>query len=295
MLEMFYPEGDYEWNAAGLVHVNNRIKEMLEDFIDYYVDSYDDSYIEHINSREERNRPLWEVIDLNRLRNDADFSEYLREVDFAPEYGWERSAAAFVSLYMLVCVKGVYKADLMMEHILLRLLESELDDTDEEGIRVEFESRLKTMEDFRRIDGFDIWREAEFMGSGAHMKVVKIPEPARTFMKYIINEKGILDEINDGLGDDDEPLTVEDLLNRYEDIDEYIEWCFEDHDCLLLDKMSSAELEKSGLAACMGIHINGDATVNTMKLPGMNSEIEFRMAPWETEFMDTHRRTENKQ
>ncbi len=288
MLKMFYPEEDYFWNAAGLVHVNNRLKEQMESIVDFYVDSYDNSYTEHIKSVKERNQPIEDVIDLTRLRNDADFSKYLYEVGFAPEHGWERSASAFVSLYMLLCVKGVYKADLLMEYILLNIIESEIDEINTGSIKEEFDSRLAVLSILKERPecDVDVWEEARLSNSGIHMKVVKIPEPARSFMAYTINESGALEDYNNNIKSYVPPVTTDYFLNRYEDIAEYPEWCFEDHDCLLLNEMSAEEITRSGLAAAMDIHIDGDTTVSKVKLPGTNSDVKFRMAPWETEFMD---------
>ena len=285
MIEMFYPAEDYVWNAAGLVHVNNRIKEMMECFLDYYFDSYDDSYVKDVPTEVRRNSHVEEWADLGRLRNDKKFSEHLHEIEFAPENGWENSASAFVSLYMLLCVKGVYKATLEMEHILLALLESELDEVADDSPENLFEINLDIL---RSIDSEDVWRRADLIMCGQHFQVVKVPEPARSFMLYCIEKSGVVEKIREY---EDDTCTVEDIVRRYEDIEEYIEWCFEDHDCLLLDDMSKKDLADSGLVKTMGIHVDGDTSVNRMRLPGVGTEIEFRIVPWETEFMEMYKKS----
>lgn len=284
MIEMFYPAEDYVWNAAGLVHVNNRIKEMMENFLEIYFDLYDDSYLE---DKPRRDCHIEEYADLGRLRNDMNFSEHLHEIEFAPENGWENSASAFVSLYMLLCVKGVYKANLEMEHILLRLLESELDEAADEDPNAEFECRLEVL----NASESDVWGKADFLMSGQHFQVVRVPEPARSFMLYCIEKSGVVEQIREH---EDDTCTAEDIIRRYEDIEEYIEWCFEDHDCLLLDDMSKKDLTDSGLVKAMGIHVDGDTSVNRMMLPGVGTEIEFRIVPWETEFVEMYKKSGEK-
>lgn len=78
----------------------------------------------------------------------------------------------------------------------------------------------------------------------AFKRVERIPEPGRTEM---------LKELSECVDDESTP---EDLMAYYEDLEHAFDVCFEDNDCLLLEKMSERAIRR--FAKAMRIHVKGD-------------------------------------
>ena len=155
--------------------------------------------------------------DINALRNNRAFAEEC-VLSLTPENcDPEGALNSFFSLYDLLKAEKMYKPNLLMEYILFQIIQIEID---------------LTMDD----------REANSL-------IEKIPEENR---KKMLKEVEKL--IKNGKYDDLPDPSAEEEVSRFEDIQAYMDICFEDFDCLFLDQMTERELEERGLAKAFGIN-----------------------------------------
>ncbi len=233
----------------GRQFVNRRLIGLLEDIMAEYAQIGDDSYMEKITSSKDWEKPLETIIDLNRMRQDERFvTEWLEEFDLIPQtIGPKRALHDFFSLYDLLKAKEEYKPDLSMEYILLRVIDSELD-------------LCKDMPEL-------------------HHKVKRIPKTVRTqMMQELIQEAIKSKEMDPDIKGSIQKIARE-MMAYFEDLNEYINICFEDTDCLFLDDMDEDEMKQSGFADQMGVHIMGDTRkMQIIHNSGMTVEVD--VSPW---------------
>lgn len=232
--------------------VNDRLIQLVEDVIAEYAQMGDSSYMANIKSSKDWEKPIETIIDLDRMRKDEKFvTEWLEEFGLIPQtIGPHRALHDFFSLYNLLKAKEEYKPDLSMEYILLQIIDTE----------------LELCKDMPEI----------------HQRVKRIPEHHRTqMMQELLKEAK---ECKDDFSETEETVQemAEDLIAYYEDLDRYIETCFEDTDCLFLDDMDETEMKNSGFAKQLGVHIMGDT--RKMKIDHINGgTVEIDLSPWNAE------------
>lgn len=252
MIQMYFTPGGKVCNKLGRKFVNDRLIDLMEDLMAEYAQMGDDSYMAHIKSSKEWEAPLETVIDLNRMRNDIRFAKnWLIEMEYVPDsFAPDRALHDFWSLYDLLKAEKEYKPDLSMEYILYYIIEYEKD-------------LCKDMPDL-------------------HERRKHIAEPIRSIMMEELKEEAAdIQEQDPETYEESIPEIAEDLMACYEDLDQYIETCFEDTDCLFLNEMNEKELEESGLVEAMGINIKGDETQVKIEIDGQ--QFEYSVPAWEAE------------
>lgn len=255
MLQLYCTPGAEKCQEIGRKFVNDRLIKLMDDAIISYVDMYDEDerYRERITSSADWEKPLEEIIDLERLSQDERFfDEYLDMMGLVPRtIGPQRALRDFFSLRKLLKAKKEYKPDLSMEYILMALIQMELDFCKDEPEN--------------------------------HNPISRIPEPGRSAMM----EELRIEAENNRRGESElyanETLeeSTEGLMAYYEDLNEYEMTCFEDTDCLFLDDMDEDEMEGSGMADAFGMNITGDEA--TVKIEGNGQKFEYNVRAWEVE------------
>ncbi len=107
--------------------------------------------------------------------------------------------------------------------------------------------------------------------------ISRLPEPARSDLKKSIAV---------GMEGDDED-EAEFILSMYEDLREYDEICFWDHDFLLLEHMSMEEIKKSDINKEMGILPEQEAGTVEFDCDigkGKKTKVSLKVPPWELEY-----------
>ena len=255
MLMMYCTPGGEKCQEIGRKFVNDRLIRLVDDAIMFYVHmcGKDERYREKITCPADWEKPLDEIVDMERLSQDEKFfSEYLDMMGLVPRtVGPQRALRDFFSLRKLLRAKKEYKPDLSMEYILLALINMELDLCKDEP---ESHERVKRIQDNdRQLMMEELRIDAEQNRAGAK--------------ELYANET--LEE------------TAESLMAYYEDLDMYEETCFEDIDCLFLDDMDEDEMERSGMADFLGMNIVGDEA--KVKVEGNGQQFEFSIPAWEVE------------
>lgn len=249
MLRMYNLPGGKLCQEYGRQFVNNRLIELMENVMAEYAQTGNNTYMEKIKSSKDWEKPLETIIDLNRMRQDEKFvTEWLEEYGLIPQtIGPRRALHDFFSLYDLLKAKEEYKPDLSMEYILLSIIDMELD-------------FCKDMPELY------------------HM-VKRIPRSIRTkVMQELLIEAA---ECKDQDPETEETVQqiAKDMMASFEDLNEYINICFEDTDCLFLNDMDEEEMERFGIENHLGFHIMGDT--RKIKITHTSGEsIEADISPW---------------
>lgn len=252
MLLLHETPGSEKCHEYGKRFVNDRLISLMKDFVTDYVEMYDAPYRERITCSADWEKPLEEIIDLDRLSHDeAFFNDWMDLNAMVPStVGPQRALHDFFSLYRLLKARKEYKPDLTMEYILYRIIQLELDFCKD--------------------------------GPELHDRVKKISEPARSqMMEELLAEAAELKEGDPETWEEDIPKIADQLMAYYEDLDKYVLTCFEDEDFFFLDDMDEDEMEDSGFADDFGVNIKGDEA--TVKIEGAGQRFEFGVAAWELE------------
>ena len=255
MLLLYETPGAEKCREYGKRFVNERLISLVKDCVTDYVQMCDDSYMNHIKSSSDWEKPLDEIIDLERLGHDENFfCDCLERYALVPgTLSPQRALHDFFSLYRLLKAKKEYRPDLIMGYILYRLIQVELD-------------RCKDVPDF-------------------HEQVQRIPEPVRSqMMKELLVEAENYKKIDPETWEEEVPEIAEQMMSYYEDLEKYNETCFEDEDCFFLDAMDESEMQDSGFADDMGVNIKGD--VASVKIEGNGLSFEFDVSAWDVENND---------
>ena len=158
MLMMYCTPGGEKCQEIGRKFVNDRLIRLVDDAIMFYVHmcGKDERYREKITCPADWEKPLDEIVDMERLSQDEKFfSEYLDMMGLVPRtVGPQRALRDFFSLRKLLRAKKEYKPDLSMEYILLALINMELDLCKDEP---ESHERVKRIQDNDR----QLMKEAE--------------------------------------------------------------------------------------------------------------------------------------
>ena len=252
MLLLHETPGADKCQEYGKRFVNDRLISLMKDLVTEYIEMYDAPYRERITCSADWEKPLEEIVDLERLSHDeAFFNDWIDLYAMVPNtIGPQRALHDFFSLYRLLKAKKEYKPDLTMEYILYRVIQLELDLCNDEP--------------------------------EMHEQVKKIPEPARSqMMEELLAEAADLKESDPETWKEDIPQIADQLMAYYEDLDKYVLTCFEDEDCFFLDEMDEEEMEESGFADDLRVNIKGDEA--TVKIEGNGQSFEFGIAAWELE------------
>ena len=255
MLQMYCTPGAEKCQEIGRKFVNDRLIRLVDDAIVSYVDMFDEDqrYRERITCSADWEKPLDEIIDLERLSHDERFfDDYLDMMGLVPStVGPQRALRDFFSLRKLLKAKKEYKPDLSMEYILMALIQMELD-------------FCKDMPE-------------------NHDPISRIPEPGRSEMMEELRVEAEENRAGEEELYADETLeeTAESLMAYYEDLNRYVETCFEDTDCLFLDDMDEEAMEESGFAEGFGVNVKGDEA--EIKIEGEGQKFEFTVPAWELE------------
>lgn len=249
MLQMYVDSGGKACYEIGRKFVNDRLIKLMEDVMTDYAEM-DASYIEKITCSEDWEKPIEEILDLDRLRGDEDFAEEALS-DLLPEgTDADTALATFWSLYDLLKAEKEYKPTLVMEHVLYYVIQMRLD-------------FCKDMPDI-------------------YDRVERIPEPGRSQMMAELREEA--KELKAGdpkTWEEDVEEIAEELMRGYEDLKEYEMTCFEDTDCLFLDDMDEEEIVESGIAGALGVDFMGDGREMRIEHDGLEFGID--VSPWKME------------
>jgi len=250
MIKMFNTPGGTICQNEGKLFVNNRLISLLEDLMIQYAEMRDNSYVKKIACPPSAEKPLHEIIDLDRLSKDERFvTEWLESFSLIPQtVGPQRALYDFFSLYRLLKARKEIKPSLTMEYILYHLIEMEKD---------------------LCLDMPEI-----------HESRKQIAESIRSqMMPELMKKAAELRERDLEAFDETVPEIAEELMAYYEDLDKYGQTCFEDMDCLLLDEMDEEAVEESGFAERHGINVAGDEA--TVTIQGFGKFHEFSVPAWE--------------
>ena len=121
--------GAEKCQECGKRFVNDRLISLMKEFVTDYVEMFDAPYRERITCSADWEKPLEEIIDLERLSHDeAFFNDWMELNAMTPStIGPKRALHDFFSLYQLLRAKMEYKPDLTMEYILYRIIQLEMD------------------------------------------------------------------------------------------------------------------------------------------------------------------------
>ena len=241
--------------------VNDRLIELMKKIMldEVVKDLFDDTISVSVFAENGFNK----IMDVDKLIYDVDFAKKISLMYLPYGYSIKKANYNFIGLYKLLKAKGEYVPELAMEYVLDKVIQSAIQDIED----------LKDMDwdDILEVDlSFDV-EEAQKIST-----VMKIPEPDRTTVKKAIQSE------NPDFSEEE----VEDTINMYEDLREYINSCFWDKDFLLLDKYTEEQLSGSELNDCMGI-MKKDKS-NIIKMPQNKSKksgvvMEYRINPWDLE------------
>jgi len=263
MIQMYFLPGKELCLEQGRSFVNSRLIGLMENVMAEYAQIGDDSYMEKITSSEDWEKPLETIIDLDRMRKDEGFvTGWLREYELIPQtIGPQRGLQDFFSLYDLLKAKEEYKPSLSMEYILLGIIDMELD-------------FCKDMPEY-------------------HQRVKRIPEPLRSQMMQELLEEAKESREEDPDTEETDEEFAEELMAYYEDLEQYINICFEDTDCLFLDDMDEDEMEESGFADLLGVHITGDSR-KMQVIHNSGKTKEYDVSPWKQDEISKQKKNDNE-
>ena len=202
-------------------------------------------------TEEDATKPFEEMVDIAQLMNDMDFAQNVSLTYLPDNYPVDRANQEFFGLYNLLKAENEYVPDLVKEYILFAIIYMEVEQTDminedmADGLYDGLDDldEIDELEEFANIPFFDDMDDEDM----EYTTVEQIPEPERSIVK---------DAIRKDYEGSVEPEELEDLLDyalsTYEDLREYEENCFWDHDFMMLDEMTEEELINSDLNKVFG-------------------------------------------
>ena len=196
--------------------INERLIDLMDEtvFLMWTQEKYED---EDGYDEAGRYRHIDEFFKLDDLMNDLEFAKEVSRCYLPKNYPIEKANEAFLELYKLLRAKGEYIPELPMEYVLLGMIYEQI-----EWIETEIEIDKK-----RGIEPNSSTSE-------------KIPEPERT---KVLN--AMKDPYERCFNPEIEEYDPDYFIDQYEDMKNYPDICFWDHDCLMLDDMSLEELKGS--------------------------------------------------
>ena len=213
-----------------------------------------------------------ELVNIDSLMEDIGFAEEVSMRYLPDNFPIERANREFFSLYRLLKAKNEHVPELPMEYILFHIIEEEVWKIDlingdaEDGVFDEL------------VD--DLFFEG--IEDGEYSTIMLIPEPDRSVVMEAMEAEA------EELYEDEDSLTVDELINRFEDLREYEETCFWDFDFEMLDEIDEKTLISSDMAKYVGIGERRDKKI--IQFPtsdgGKSVNIEMNIAPWDMEDED---------
>lgn len=161
---------------------------------------------------------------IEELMNNLDFAREVSLVYLPKSYPLEKANEAFLELYKLLRAKGEYVPELPMEYVMYQIISEELD-------------FLKDIEDVE--DDED---------KAVLSPIKKISEPERSIVLEAMKEP-----YEQSYDPDEDTYNPEFYIYQYEDMNNYLDICFWDHDCLLLDNMTMEEIKGSLIDQWFGV------------------------------------------
>lgn len=230
-----------------------------------------------------------EMVDLAALMNDMEFAENVSMTYLPEDFPVDRANQEFFGLYNLLKADKEYVPDLVKEYILYAIIFMEIEQTDminediadglfEIGDEMEepFGEIPKALKNITFLDPISDEDEE-------YTTVEQIPEPERTIVRDAVRKM-----CEGSVPEEELDEHVDYVLSTYEDLREYEESCFWDHDFMLLDDMTEDEIRESGLNEMMGIV--GPKPSNVIEFPfkyadGEEKNIKAKVIvhPWDTE------------
>ena len=246
MLYMPSLPGYQDSNDIGCKFVNDRLIDLLTNQISSFVFYSDDpdSYFIDKSGTADWNKDLYKLVDADKLKKDEEFAEYISTL-FPDWYDYSCMASEFFSLYDLLRAEESYIPSLLLYYVLYYLIREEID----ECVDCNEEDKI----------------------------VMSVPEPDRTKMMEDL-KLWCLD--SDGYEDEEELNEyLEDCMACYENLDNYLEYCFFDNDCLLLDDYTMDELKNSEFSKQIGLVFEGDLE----RISLGNTNISVDIPAWEAD------------
>ena len=256
MIQIYHLPGGTKCWEIGTRFINDRLIKLVEDVMADYVQFNNEIYLRERfkdmskeEVQKEWEKPIGEIIDMNRLREDDGFAEYLMDLLLPASHRRNKALYTFFGIYDLLKAEKAYEPELAMDYVLLMIINHELD-----------------------------WCEEL---PKYHKRIMRIPEPERTLMLAECEEEAA--EMRRGSISLNN-IDGEALMAEIEDLSEYTEICFEDHDCLMLDDVDEEALENDPIAQMMGVQTKGDGFRSEIETDnGKKVKIEFNIAPWQME------------
>ncbi len=260
------------------------------------------------------NKSFEEMVNIAELMNDMDFAQNVSLTYLPDNYPVDRANQEFFGLYNLLKAENEYVPDIVKEYILFAIIYMEVEETDminedmadglydglddlDEIDELE-ESKYLEADDSEGLEGADIpflddLSEEEFAEipffdnmNDDDMEcttVEQIPEPERSIVKDAIRK-----QYEGSVEPEELEEHIDYALSTYEDLREYEEYCFWDHDFMMLDEMSEEELISSDLNKVMGMA--DPKPSNVIEFPfrqsdGKEQTIKAKIIvhPWDTE------------
>lgn len=291
MLQLPNPIGDEKADKIITEFVNYRLLEIMEDIIL-------DEVVWEMAQRGELDqsastKSFDELVDLKELMLDDEFAAAVSMSYLPDNYPLEKANKKFFGLYKLLRAKKKYVSDLTTEYVLYSIIESEIGEVD--MINQDIDDGLFDDLEDDMIDGFDEDfdedfddDEDDFFGDDFDddeklTTVERIPEPDRSVVK-----KAALESYKGDFEGEELEETTEYLVNCYEDLRAYLDICFWDTDCLLLDDYTEEQLAQLELNEQLGIVAEKEKKI--IEFPFQNRDgkqtrikAELDIDPWDLE------------
>ena len=202
--------------------VTNRLIEMMDEaaYSQWFALSDDDIETDENGNR----RHIESYCPIEELMNNAEFAREVSSCFLPDDYPLDKANEAFLELYKLLRAKGEYVPELPMEYVLYRIISEEMDYL--QGLEREEDEEIKE----------------------ALSPIQRIPEPERTIVLNAM--KAPYEESYDP---EEDTYNLEFFIDQYENLNNYLEICFWDHDCLLLEKNTMEELKGSLIDQWFGV------------------------------------------
>jgi len=206
----------YGEEADGILtrFVNQRLIDLMDDTVYTYWFSQigDQPEIDEYGNR----RHIESYCTIESLMENSDFAKEVSMCFLPDKYPVEKANEAFLELYKLIRARGEYIPELPMEYVLYHIICEEIDYIN------------------------DLIKDGQPDSDVVFSTVHKIPEPDRSIVLNAMKEPYESDYDHE-----EGEYNPDFYIDEYEDMKNYLDTCFWDHDCLMLDEMPLDELKDS--------------------------------------------------
>lgn len=203
-----------ETNGILTRFVNQRLIDLMDKtvYMDWFSQIGDQPEIDGYGNR----RHIESYCTIKSLMENTDFAKEVSKYYLPDNYPVEKANEPFLELYKLLRARGEYIPELPMEYVLYRLIDGEVDFIN------------------------DVIKDGQPYPNVVLSTVQKIPEPDRSIVLNAMKES-----YESGYDPEDEEYNPDFFIDRYEDMKNYLDICFWDHDCLMLDEIPLEVLKDS--------------------------------------------------